>query len=516
MKKRFIFPILLLLVLVGCSDSNDPNDNDTPSFKNVDELVEWAGKLPNHSIVTEKYPISTSKKTEVDNNSGIYYTSNTTDYYSSREYTDIVNVTSQNGGTLYPGSIVRGKDIEKGLLSPISYGYSRQPITLTMPYGGGSISVDNPNLSNVNNALNELIAQKKPIATCMDYQLSSVYSSAQSMMDLGLDIGWGFLGASGMYGEEKSYTKHSILLYFKQVYYTITMDGSDCVASRIFASDVDVNKLAKETGKDNPLCVVSGVDYGRIIIVKVTSTDSYEEMQGQIKLGFKNIGGSYSASKTSKLQTYEYSAQVIGGNANSSVKAINGIDGVFEAINEGKDYTQGNPGYPIAFRVSYLVDGSLAKTGKDLLYAADNWAQKIGRYSIRFDRVKLLGTDRSYNYINPKYRVWVTNGDSSIANSGFVDKSGVSIYVGGYITINSEFTIEIPITTKTDIGLNITLLDNNAFGNDYVVTSTKITWYTIEGFMNAADGIMRTNYPLLTPTGTNWKTTLDYKITELQ
>lgn len=150
------------------------------------------------------------------------------------------------------------------------------------------------------------------------------------------------------------------------------MDGQDCIASKVFGDNVNLIDLQNETGQGNPLCVVSSVDYGRIIVVKVTSEDSYEEMIENIDGSFLSTGGTYEMIETSAISNYEYTAQVIGGTADDGVRVVNGISGVMQAINSGANYTKGSPGYPISFQVRHLVDGSLARTSQQCSYSETN------------------------------------------------------------------------------------------------------------------------------------------------
>ena len=117
---------------------------------------------------------------------------------------------------------------------------------------------------------------------------------------------------------------------------------------------------------------MSSVDYGRIIVVKITSSDTYSEMINKINASYSIIGGNYQMKEIGFGSSYEFSAQVVGGSPTSGIGVVNNLHGVMQAINSGADYTAGNPGYPIAFRVRHLVDGSLARTSQQCSYKEAN------------------------------------------------------------------------------------------------------------------------------------------------
>lgn len=189
MKSKILIICLLLVVVAGCKDSNGPGD-ETPTFANVDELVRYYGKLPDAPpIQAQKKKIAENQLQELNSSNGNYYESKETEYELTRGFDEIINLNSNNAETLYPGSIVQGKDLAKGLLSPISYAHARRPITLNMNNGGGYIDSVENSLSRVSSAVNELVAQKKPVATSITYQYKEIYSAEQAMSELGANIG---------------------------------------------------------------------------------------------------------------------------------------------------------------------------------------------------------------------------------------------------------------------------------------------------------------------------------------
>ena len=133
MNKLKIYLILIaasLMVFMACNNTNEPK---IPTFNNVDELVKWCGRLPEAPPTqAQKKKLASQELMELNTNNGNYYTTQATEYELTRGFDEIININDMNKETLYPGSIVKGKDLAKGLLSPISYIHPRRPITLIM------------------------------------------------------------------------------------------------------------------------------------------------------------------------------------------------------------------------------------------------------------------------------------------------------------------------------------------------------------------------------------------------
>jgi len=119
-------------------------------------------------------------------------------------------------------------------------------------------------------------------------------------MHSGVDVSFGlkrFVGGdNASHNSGKKKTENSVLIFFKQIYYTIAMAESHCFADNILQDDIDLESLQGEIGNDNPLCIISSVDYGRIIIAKATSTESFETMTKKLNANFSFFAISSSAS----------------------------------------------------------------------------------------------------------------------------------------------------------------------------------------------------------------------------
>ncbi|MDR3046304.1 MAG: thiol-activated cytolysin family protein [Bacteroidales bacterium] len=482
MKKHFIYPIFLLVfvfIIAGCSDSNDPNQG-TPSFNKVDDLVEWCGKPSDPAT----YKNETNKKTVSGTSAaGVKKTGTATTYSRADVFERYVNFGDKPSNTLFPGNIVEGADLPIGQLTSLGEGWNRKPITLTLT-GGESEVVENPTYSNVNTAIKKLVSNYTTTAADMQYKLEMMHSREQSLMDVGISANWSFFkgaGASVNYEQGSSIDKTSMLLYFRQVYYTISI-GPKSSASGYFAENNDLNKLAKRTNKNNPLCVVTEVDYGRIVIVKITSTKSIDSMKSDISAGLNigslGVGGTYKPSSSKFDASYSFEAQIYGGNNEKAVIAVSSrnINDIIDYIQSGATYSANNAGQPISYKVNYLYGNSLAKVGCATEYTETNWKEASNKVKLHIDGFTLLAGASSMN-LEAYWDIWVNGSQTSTtALSGTshiqtYESSKLKMMDGQYATIDKDIgTIDLSITPT--LYLHTDIKDDDAIGYTQMITGT--------------------------------------------
>ena len=431
----------------------------------------------------------------------------------SKRFDNFINYSQNaNQSSVFPGSILQVAPLREGSVQSIGDNFARKPITLTMPHGGGSIEVKNPSFATINEAMNKLVAEKRPTPAFADFQMTKVHSEEQTLMDLGLNIKakvklplW---SADGELGYEKKTNnkteKTTIMLYFKEICYTMSI-GNDLHATDIFSPDVDIDKLKTKTCKDNPLCVINEMDYGRIILVKVTSTDTEEKMMENInaainaKKSFKvakvDVSAGYKIDKTKLNKSYEYQAQIIGGKASDAAKVvdvINGFDAVLDIIKEGADYTAGNPAFPIAFRTTYLKDATPVITDGSTQYGIveQNEYEMQCELYFHIDSIKLDRFDKDYTSIyTPKLKVEfyekVGNNENKIGGIYIPRKTGT--FNIGY-SLNFDEGTEMQISAKKGIELLIKI-DLEAQVDAWFGFSTKDVQLALNTYIISIDRI---------------------------
>ena len=406
--KKYLNCFLIVIVGITINACSDPNEPKEQTYTDLMELINSVDVFPPPSpyyrqIDNQLVGDGAKMGAELDTLNDIWYKKNSTPYVFTQRFEATINLNA-NQSDIYPGSIVQGKDLISGRAVSIGDNFARKPLTITMANGGGSVAIEMPSYANVSDAMNSLVAQKMPIPAVVNYELREMYSAEQALMEFGMDIGWGFLSASGMYTTNTFDTRNSVLLCFKQTYYTMTI-GNNRSATDLFENNVDINLLQTKTGTGNPLCVINEVDYGRIIIVKVTSSESYEEITAKIKAGIKFInsgGGSFTTSTSEFNSSYEFKAQVIGGKASDGAKVVDGIDAVFDIIKKGADYADGNPGFPISYRATYLKNNEPVLSGKTTYYNEVITQATKGKFRVTFHKFIMQKIGDLSSIVNPK------------------------------------------------------------------------------------------------------------------
>ncbi len=269
------------------------------------------------------------------------------------------------------------------------------------------------------------------------------------------------------------------MLYFKQVYYTVSTDDKS-FAHNYFSDDVDVNQLSKKTGKGNPLCVVSEIDYGKIIMVKITSTKTFDEINKDVSAGFTKIGfkdgkGSYGTNDCFNESEYSFEAKVYGGSAEDGAKIVtsSNIKEILEIIRNGANYSIDNPGFPIGYKVRHLSDGSFAEVGCATEYIEQQWSQALSSFKLELGGYTFEkgGAESEIEFY---YTIELVDENGTVLGSA---SKGVNEYVAvnqnvSY-NINRTFNNIIQTRENQKFKLRIKMWDSDIFEEEVVVNETR-------------------------------------------
>ncbi len=165
--------------------------------------------------------------------------------------------------------------------------------------------------------------------------------------------------------EKKTLTfeTNTVYIYFKQIYYTISVE-LPAQPSDFFSDNIDLESLKTKISKENPAGYISSIDYGRIVVVKMTSTQNKTEMKAAIGAVFNGLNIGVSAEHQNIINNSTFTANVFGGNSSS---VITTIDETIAFINNGLEITNLQSAVPIDYHVHYL-DGSPFNTGSEIEY----------------------------------------------------------------------------------------------------------------------------------------------------
>lgn len=457
--KKVFQTLLMLVLIVACAESPVNNDQQ---MKSINQIFIESGELPEQAQVYSKNEISSKNelKTESNNN----YISSSKQFNLTNKFDEIVAFNSAYSDILYPGAIVQGKDLLDGKLTSIG-DFAREPITLTMN-NLESQKVDNPNLSTISTGITKILEKNKPAPAQMQYSKTELFDSDQAFLDLGLDVNWLSGQLSGKFQKETSVKKKSIFLYFKQIYYTVSASSFTSPAD-YFKSDIDSTKLKQKVSPGNPACYISSVSYGRIILVKITSEESYESMKSAIEGSYLVVSGKSGFDKSKFKINCTFDAIIVGGSSKGAADAITSgsIDKINELIQKDAEFSSTTPAYPISYTVRYLNGGSPVKLGKTSSYWQQDWQLDPNQYQ-KFDIVcsgfNIIDDGNSWG-VDGKfyYKIQILDKNGLVLK----DANGKPAEIIQYRTDYQKYSdgSKIPLTNGTFSGLLIKKINNECF-----------------------------------------------------
>lgn len=409
MKKLLLLVALSSFFVLFVNSCSDSSTSPTKPAKDIDELVRNAGELP---TVPQAYS-RVEKGNQIENTTfeGQNYISDSKLVSLSNKFDEIVAFNSAYADVLYPGSIVQGKDLFEGKLTSVG-NFPREPITITIQ-GGASKEIVNPSLANVTTGVTELLAKSNKTPAQVQFHKTELYNADQAFLSLGLDVNWLAGQLSAKFQNDKSIKKKSVFLYFKQVFYTVSAN-SLTTPSDYFSSNTNLEQMKSVIYQGNPPCYISSVSYGRIIIVKMTSEDTYQNMKSSLEGSYKIVNGKAEFETNSVLSKSTFDAIIVGGSSKGAADAITSgnIESINELIKRDAEFSTENPGFPISYSVRYLNGGSPVKLGKTTEYLEQNWKideSNYDKYDILIGNFKII--DDSYWTQKGKfyYKVWLSD-----------------------------------------------------------------------------------------------------------
>jgi len=199
-------------------------------------------------------------------------------------------------------------------------------------------------------------------------------------LDLGFNAKWASGSASAQLGVSSTTEKSVMLAYYKQVFYTVTMDTPQ-PASSVFSDDVTLAQAQQAFNHAGPPAYVRSVDYGRILMVKMESSEvdtsvNLKAAFEQATAGGVTAGGDLAAKYANIIRNSSFTVLAIGGGAETPVQTFNGasdanLTGLREYIAKDAKYRRDNPGMPIAYTLAFLKDNQFARMGFTTDYTED-------------------------------------------------------------------------------------------------------------------------------------------------
>ena len=246
----------------------------------------------------------TESKIELD-------TFNDESYYLIKDYImlDKYNLTDSTNNTIYPGAILKGDSLFKGDYTVVPV--EQMPIVLMSNQLNGEVeTIIEPNYSNVSIALNQYINNYAgDISKEWSYQLLETSTSQEMNLSLGVGMKNNSLGVNASSTNKKS----QMAIVYSQIYYTVSAEPKSN-AFDYFKDGVDLKIL----GGYEP-AYVSSVDYGRKIILIISSDLSQKELAAKLNANIKGVDLAMGMTNVLKDESLECEILAYGGEDISSI-----------------------------------------------------------------------------------------------------------------------------------------------------------------------------------------------------
>jgi len=411
-KQIFIVAIMALLAFSACKKTEDDFDDhirELPHFSQINEDTNNEKKTLN--VVEED---GNEAGTEICAVSEMMISGANSEFFLLDPTTDVI----------YPGAMLLGNSIPTGEYTPITY--ERNPITISISLPTTNqtspvTEVINPKLSSVRTAVNELMDGMQISATPAYMQLSKTQTYSQGGLSRSIGVSYGdpvkALGGSVTF--EEGETSNKVVIKFVQKYYTIDLDYPQ-TPSDWFVDPVAVLK-DKNIGENSPV-YVSSVTYGRMALITIESTESYDNIIGTVNAslsvlpsGITNGGGSitegieppeieatFTQEQTDVFNTFKMDIMVLGGSGSNAANMIAVTDlnsyatALSDFINGGAEWSPESPGVMLSYKLRHLGDNSIADVVLADRYKIRDCNRSKFIFSFRMDNWAIHTDDTGY------------------------------------------------------------------------------------------------------------------------
>lgn len=403
---------LLLSMAVSCSKSELPGPGPVTGAEadSINGLIANLSYNPDAllNVQSNTGKFETNNRVTADRNQGNVFECRNIDYNLRTNFQDVV-MFDPTIGVIYPGALVIGnREMLDGAPQPLQIPRAPTQIRVDLPGIGanGNIQVDDPNYQNTQAKIDEVLeywnAEVAPQGYAIDsdtyFEKTTAYSREQMSLELGVSAEWaGGSSFDSQFDYTKTTEKRVATLLYRQVYYDVVMETPDSPAA-VFGNSVNSATVQSLISDENPPAYVSSVQYGRIIMIRMETTDTRTEVNLEAVLEYatkaKSATAEVNATYDQVISKSTFNVVTVGGNAQTATEVITGSSveegegGLNYVISEGALYSRENPGAPIAYTVKYLKDNRIAKMG----YNTDYRVESCRTFAFVHDNVNIKRT----------------------------------------------------------------------------------------------------------------------------
>lgn len=393
---KFCLLFALALVALNCSK---PEDDDTvdenPFAASINEYLLGLSYDGNTLLDVKDTGGEPSKRTPTyefdgftDPVNGQTSECSIVDYSLDSNFDDVA-ILRPNLDAIYPGALVAANDrMLDGNPDPLSIEKGSYTIRVDLPGIGqnGVLNIQNPTKSVVDTKIDNALqwwynnANGNEIPANFIYSSSTLYSSSQLSMDIGLNLAWADNNVASQLQFTNNTERRVATMSFKQVFFTVSMDTPQSPADML-GNTLTMDDVRARITDEQPAAYVSSVSYGRIIVLRMET--EYSEETANIDLSAVldysvNADANFNSDYESVLQTSTFKLMTIGGNAEVGVSPLSssefssGPGGINDVLTGSNALLSAdNPGVPIAYTMRFLKNNSLAKMGYNTDYTVE-------------------------------------------------------------------------------------------------------------------------------------------------
>jgi hypothetical protein len=419
---------------------------------------------------------------------------------------------------LYPGAIFKGGAyVDNGYLEEIVFPEGKRTgieasFSLENTTESPTISLSSPTLSSYREERNRVLSgQHGTNPTAVQLSMQQVYSEEHFNLAAGaalaLGVGGGIGGVAGLFAaafEAKKETKQNMfLLRLRQQNYQVNLTPktrpSDYFQSEMMVS-APIPKVAEFIDDGYMPIVVSDLFYGRLVLCSVSTYASEQETRdawmtavaGGLIAGGVGVGGAAAAALTEEqrqiLSESRVECFVNGGAGSDAVKAVQGVDGIVEAILGSGDQSTKTPGGLIGYRLTTLSNRELP-ISLTTNYTSEECLKTRGHLTMELDRIQLHGLSLSGNtelfgkigvtYPEPggKLTDCTAEGGTGGTTVMLFDRTRdeyVQVKNNFVVDLGTQSTAEVNILADSKICVFGSLWDQGEFVVDWLPTDTSL------------------------------------------
>lgn len=403
--RRAGVPVTVALgLLAGCGEDTGPvgpGPDGEPADVNayVGALPSWSAFAPPREPADSA--VGNPGPPDVFTDGATQYSCTTTPY-SITQNPDRITVFNPDAEILWLGGLLQGKGHLGGLGSlaelPIR---QRAPLTVFIDLLSQNVTrtVVDPDAGSVQEAVGELVEQATnaghKAGSTIFFDKRETHSVEQGSLALGVSARYMGTTVTTKLEYAQAREENTLTAYFVQRMYTASMvlpqTPSTVFSDELTQQMVDEQVSAGALGPDNLPTFISSIVYGRMLLVTMTSTRTYEEMKAALEASNAAIGsGSIADEHKQVLQESEIKIAAVGGDESGLIEKIE-QGRLGEYLDGGLELTQARP---LSYTVRNLADNSIATVSETTSYSlkqcATSPATPIGaEYLLTLDKLEL-------------------------------------------------------------------------------------------------------------------------------